>query len=204
MADNSGYVDAFRNPGRQNIGRPDPDNAYRRDLRLAPDDARGFEPIAIVGMALRLPGGVRSPSDFWEMLVDKRDGRCEIPGSRYNIEGFSHPTEPHSVKTKYGYFLKEDPALFDAGFFSIPALEAERMDPQQRLLLEVAWECLENAGERDWRGKLIGCYVGVFGEDWLELACKDTEAIDRYRAVGTGGFALSNRISYEFDLRGPR
>ncbi|KAL6230969.1 hypothetical protein BDW75DRAFT_248240 [Aspergillus navahoensis] len=154
-------------------------------------------------MALRLPGGVRSPSDFWEMLINKQDGCCEIPGTRYNIEGFNHPTEPHSVKTKHGYFLKEDPALFDAGFFSIPALEAERMDPQQRLLLEVAWECLENAGESNSRGKLIGCYVGVFGEDWLELACKDTEAIDRYRAVGTGGFALSNRISYEFDLRGP-
>ncbi|KAL3480474.1 putative polyketide synthase [Aspergillus californicus] len=154
-------------------------------------------------MALRLPGGVHSPSDFWEMLVNKRDGRCAVPLSRYNVDGFADPTEPHSVKPRHGYFLNEDPALFDASFFSISALDAQRMDPQQRLLLEVAWECLESSGESDWRGKPIGCYVGVFGGDWLELECKDTEGVDRYRAVGTGDFALSNRISYEFDLRGP-
>jgi acyl transferase domain-containing protein len=78
------------------------------------------------------------------------------------------------------------------------------MDPQQRLLLEVAWECLESSGEGDWHGKPTGCYVGVFRGDWLEVACKDTEVIDRYRAVGTGAFALANRMSHEFDLRGPR
>ncbi|KAL3456283.1 beta-ketoacyl synthase [Aspergillus heterothallicus] len=155
-------------------------------------------------MAVRLPGGVNTTADFWDMLINKRDGRCEVPESRYNIEGFYHSTKNHSTKTRHGYFLEEDPAYFDAGFFGISALEAERMDPQQRLLLEVTWECLENAGEGDCRGKLIGCYVGVFGEDWLELEYKDPENIDRYRAIGTGGVALANRISYEYDLRGPR
>jgi acyl transferase domain-containing protein len=100
-------------------------------------------------MALRLPGSVSTPSEFWSMLIYKEDGRCEIPASRYNIDGFHHPTEPHSIKPRHGYFLKEDPALFDVGFFNITTLEAERMDPQQRLLLEVAWECLESSGEGD-------------------------------------------------------
>ena len=79
------------------------------------------------------------------------------------------------------------------------------MDPQQRLLLEVVWECLEDSGETSWRGKDIGCYVGVFGEDWLELSLKGLDPCpDRHHALATGGFALSNRVSYEFDFRGPR
>ncbi|KAL5050934.1 hypothetical protein BDW71DRAFT_215073 [Aspergillus fruticulosus] len=181
----------------------DDNGEHRPQPLLSPDYVAAFEPVAIVGMAVRLPGGVHSTPDFWDMLINKRDGRCEVPETRYNIDGFQHPTKNHSIRSKHGYFLKEDPAMFDTAFFSIPPLEAERMDPQQRLLLEVTWECLESAGETDCRGKLIGCYVGVFGEDWLELACKDTENIDRYRALGTGSFALANRISYEYDLRGP-
>jgi acyl transferase domain-containing protein len=205
MAGSAEHGEDRQIPARPTMGRVDADTRRRRPHQLTPDEETiEFKPIAIVGMALRLPGGVCSPSDFWSMLMNKEDGRCEVPGSRYNIEGFHHSTEARSIRTRHGYYLKEDPALFDAGFFSITALEAERMDPQQRLLLEVAWECLESSGERDWRGKRIGCYVGVFGGDWLELACKDTEAIDRYRAIGIGDFALSNRISYEFDLRGPR
>jgi acyl transferase domain-containing protein len=156
-------------------------------------------PIAIVGTGMRLPGGVRSTEAFWDMLISKQDGRCEVPGSRYNVHAFLD-----GVRTKHGYFLQEDPAYFDAPFFSIPPSQAEQMDPQQRLLLEVIWECLENAGETTWRGKTVGCYVGVFGEDWLEIACKDSQKVDRYRALGTGAYALANHISYQYDFRGPR
>ncbi|PYI23450.1 putative polyketide synthase [Aspergillus violaceofuscus CBS 115571] len=154
-------------------------------------------------MALRLPGGVRTTDDFWDMLINKKTGHCEIPGNRFSVNAFYSETQTHSVRTKHGYFLEEDPADFDPDFFSVPLREASRMDPQQRKLLEVVWECLESAGETNWRGKNIGCYVGVFGGDWLSLADRDPLATDRYYALETGDFALSNRISYEYDFRGP-
>jgi acyl transferase domain-containing protein len=166
-----------------------------RDGRATPN-----EPIAIVGMGMRLPGGVHGTEEFWDMLINKRDGRCPVPRSRYNVDAFFDASKDPTT----GYFLQEDPAYFDAPFFSITPHLAKRMDPQQRLLLEVVWECLENAGETNWRGKKVGCYVGVFGEDWLEVSLKGLEPPDRYHAIGTGGFALANRVSYEFDLRGPR
>ncbi|OQD86541.1 hypothetical protein PENANT_c007G06237 [Penicillium antarcticum] len=154
-------------------------------------------------MALRLPGGVSSPEDFWEFLINKKDGLCEVPETRYKVDSFYHESKPHSVRTKRGYFLQEDPAHFDAPFFSITAYEASRMDPQQRKLLEIVWECFESAGETDWRGKDIGCFVGTFGEDWLDLVSKDPQSVDRYHVLGTGDYALANRISYEFDIQGP-
>ncbi|KAI2827547.1 hypothetical protein CBS147345_6499 [Aspergillus niger] len=158
------------------------------------------EPIAIVGMGMRLPGNVHTASEFWDMLVSGKSGHGPVPKSRYNANAFFHP----STAPMTGYFLQEDPACFDAGVFSVSAKEAGLMDPQQRLLLEVVWECLEDAGETSWRGKDIGCYVGVFGEDWLELSLKGLDPCpDRHHALATGGFALSNRVSYEFDFRGP-
>ncbi|CAG8947511.1 unnamed protein product [Penicillium salamii] len=162
-------------------------------------------PIAIVGMSMRLPGGVRSEKELWEMLINKRDGRCTVPEDRYNIEAFCDDARPGSIRTKHGYFLQQDISQVDAAFFGMSAIEAAKLDPQQRILLEVIWECLENSGQvpAKCRGKNIGCYVGVFGEDWLDLMSKDTQAIDRFRVVSAADFALSNRISYEYDLRGP-
>lgn len=161
-------------------------------------------PIAIVGMAMRLPGGVRTGDQFWDCLMKREDGLCEVPKSRYNADSFYHPTRERSTRTKYGYFLQEDPACFDAQFFSVRKHEATRMDPQQRLLLELVWECLESAGETDWEGKDIGCFVGVFGEDWLGLAHRDPQTVDRYHALGTGDYILANCVSYRYDFRGPR
>ncbi|KAE8391132.1 putative polyketide synthase [Aspergillus alliaceus] len=177
------------------------DNAKK--MQCTKDDNKDRLPIAIVGMAMRLPGGVNSADAFWNMLVEGKDGHCEVPGSRYSIDGFYSSYRPRSVKSKHGYFLQQDPGHFDADFFSIHHQEAERMDPQQRMLLEIVWECLENAGQTDWCGKDIGCYVGVFGEDWLETSLKDPQEISRFHPVGTGQFALANRVSYEFDFRGP-
>ncbi|KAL3251548.1 hypothetical protein ABHI18_010586, partial [Aspergillus niger] len=164
---------------------------------------RSPPPIAIVGMACRLPGGVNSPEELYKFLLEKKDGLCEVPSTRYTIDSFYNASTSGSVKTRHGYFLQEDPMLFDAPFFSITDYEAECMDPQQRQLLEVLWECLESAGETDWKGKNIGCYVGVYGEDWLDLASKDPQATSRYHVLGTGQFALANRLSYEFDFQGP-
>ncbi|KAL4772444.1 hypothetical protein BDW60DRAFT_216463 [Aspergillus nidulans var. acristatus] len=170
---------------------------------MSSNSVQGCPPIAIVGMALRLPGGVKSPDELWQFLIEKRNGVCEVPGTRYTVDSFYSEAMARCVKTRHGYYLQDDPACFDAGFFSINSHEAARMDPQQRQLLEVVWECLESAGETNWRGKNIGCYVGVYGEDWLDLASKDPQHTDRYHILGTGQFALSNRLSYEYDFQGP-
>ena len=155
-------------------------------------------------MAMRLPGGVRSGEEFWEMLVGKRDGFCEAPPSRCSREASSNPDRGNPSEEMKGFFLQEDPAYFDAGFFSVPPQEVARLDPQQRLLMEVVRECLENAGETKWRDEKVGCFVGVFGEDWLEMSHKDLQDVGQIYPIATGGFALANQISYRFDLHGPR
>ncbi|PKX91350.1 type I polyketide synthase [Aspergillus novofumigatus IBT 16806] len=162
------------------------------------------EPIAIVGMALRLPGGITSPESFWELLLSGGDVRSRVPASRYNVDSFYSPSsKTGSVKSTYGYFLENGLKEFDTSFFSMNKIEVEMLDPQQRQLLEVVWECMERAGQTNWRGENIGCYVGVYGEDWLDLVSKDTQDDGIYRISGAGDFLLANRISYEYDLKGP-
>lgn len=163
-------------------------------------------PIAICGMALRLPGGLHSSQDLWDFLLAKGDSRGPIPETRYRSSAFvSRSKKAGTVEADSGYFLDGiDLGSLDASFFSMTQTELERTDPQQRQLLEVARECLENAGETNWRGSKIGCYIGSFGEDWCEMMAKDPQQYGLYRISGTGDFVLSNRISYEWDLTGPR
>ena len=163
-------------------------------------------PTAIIGMGMRLPGNVRTGDEFWDLLISQRDCSSEVPESRYNVDAFYHPDKPQSVKTRRGYFLDNDYLeKADQSFFEpIPGLNVADLDPQQMSLMEVVWECMENAGQTGWRGKKIGCYVGVFGEDWHEQTAKESQAIPRVHAFANGGFALSNRVSFEFDLKGPR
>ncbi|KAL8721428.1 MAG: hypothetical protein Q9225_001903 [Loekoesia sp. 1 TL-2023] len=146
---------------------------------MAQGDGEAPPAIAIVGMGMRLPGGVNGENDFWDLLINKKNGRSVVPEDRYNVEAFYSPTGgPGTVKTRHGYFLNHvDLQHLDASFFSMNKTEVERLDPQQRLLLEVVWECMENGGQVGWRGKNIGCYVGVFGEDWLDMAAKDTQHV---------------------------
>ncbi|RYP08079.1 hypothetical protein DL764_002119 [Monosporascus ibericus] len=108
------------------------------------------EPIAVVGMACRLPGGASSVPDLWRMLYERRSGQGKFPKSRFNVDGFHHPRggdRSGSVSMTGGYFIQEDIRAFDNEFFGINNLEATYMDPQQRKLLEVAFECFESAGE---------------------------------------------------------
>lgn len=163
-------------------------------------------PIAIVGMGMRLPGGVNSSSSFWDFVVNKRDGRCRVPKDRYNVDAFYSPVpKSGSVKSEYGYFLQDSNLQhLDTSHFSMNQGEVEKLDPQQRLLLEVVWECFESAGETQWKGKDIGCYVGVYGGDWLDMNNRDVQNFGAYRLTGVGDFVLGNRISYEYDLKGPR
>lgn len=163
------------------------------------------EPIAIVGMGMRLPGGVNNGDDFWKLLVEKREGRIRVPEDRYNIDAFYNAHgKPGTVKTQYGHFLQQNLKHLDSSFFSMTRAETEKLDPQARLLLEVTREAFENAGEVDWRGKDIACFVGVFGEDWQDIHQKDSQDAGMYRVTGYGDFLLGNRISYEYNLKGPR
>lgn len=164
-------------------------------------------PVAICGMALRLPGGLESPQQFWDFLIAKGDARGRVPESRYNISAYySESGRPGTIGTEHGYFLsdREHLGALDAGRFSISRAELECADPQQRRMLEVVRECLDDAGEVGFRGEQIGCYMGSYGEDWLEMQNRDSQQSGIYRLDGYGDFMLSNRISYEMDLRGPR
>ncbi|KAE8154264.1 hypothetical protein BDV25DRAFT_126571 [Aspergillus avenaceus] len=159
-------------------------------------------PVALVGIAMRLPGGVANADEFWDMLINKRDGHGRVPESRYSSDAFKGVTGPNQSLPD-GYFLQDDITRFDRSFFSLSARAVERLDPQQRLLMEVIWECLENSGQTKWHGKDVGCFVGVFGENWAELTNKDNQQVDKYYSVNTGDYAIANRVSWEYDFRGP-
>jgi acyl transferase domain-containing protein len=158
-----------------------------------------FQPIAICGLALRLPGGVRDAASFWDLLSKGRDAVGPMTTERSKTEHFDTISA-----TPRGYFLDENLSHFDPSFFKMSKNELEVADPQQRQLLEVIRECFENAGEVNYRGKTIGCYVGTFGEDWSQMMAKDYENLGTHTFLGSNDLVLANRASYEFDLRGPR
>ncbi|KAJ5339123.1 Acyl transferase/acyl hydrolase/lysophospholipase [Penicillium brevicompactum] len=162
--------------------------------------------MAICGMALRLPGGISNDAQFWEYLLAKRDARSRVPSTRYNVSSYHSKSGRHgTTKSEYGYFLDEsvDLGTLDTSFFSFTKHELEYIDPQQRQLLEVVRECFESAGETDYRGRDIGCFVGSFGDDWTESLTYDQQTSGKYPLMVGGDFAIPNRISYEYDLRGP-
>jgi hypothetical protein len=169
-------------------------------------DGAKATPIAICGMACRLPGGIHSPKELWDFLLAKGDARTRVPDSRYNIAAYHSPThKPGTTVADFGYFLDESVALggLDSSFFSISRQEVERLDPQQRLLLEVAREALDDSGEVGWRGTNIGVYVGNYGQDWYDLFNREPQMFG-HQVTATNDFMISNRLSYEMDLHGPR
>ena len=122
----------------------------------------GFLRIDMI-QACRLPGDVNSASSLWKMLEEQRAGQCDVPSTRFNIDGFYQPEG--GMNMRGGYFIKEDIRNFDNEFFGILNQEATYMDPQQRKLLEVVFECFETAGITldQISGSDTGCYVGNFG-----------------------------------------
>jgi acyl transferase domain-containing protein/SAM-dependent methyltransferase/acyl carrier protein len=164
------------------------------------------EPIAIVGMGCRLPGGASSPETFWRLLEAGRDAITEIPSNRWDTGDYfdESGSTPGKCAARWGGFLGEVDG-FDAGFFRIGAREAAHMDPQHRLLMEVTWEALEEAGIPAERlaGSETGVFVGMYTDDYrlMHLARKDR--IDAYSGTGTIHTMAANRISYLLDLRGP-
>lgn len=175
--------------------------------RIDTSMAYSFEPIAICGMACRLPGGIGSPQGLWEFLMEGRDGRIRVPKSRFNSKGYYSPFKrPSTTNVEYGYFLDEsvDLAGLDTSFFSMGRSEVELLDPQQRLMLEVALESLDDAGEVGWAGAKIGVYVGSFGQDWSDICTRDELRSGPYTVTCSHDFMISERLSHEMDLRGPR
>ncbi|KAL2855595.1 hypothetical protein BJX68DRAFT_216696 [Aspergillus pseudodeflectus] len=163
------------------------------------------DPIAITGIGLRLPGSVRTPQQYWDFLTKKGSGRCRVPANRYNVDAFLGPKgKPGHTCTEYGYFLDDlDLAAADSSFWSMKPKELELLDPQQRLMMEVIYECLESSGTAAYTGKDIGCYVGVLGEDWMEIQTKDPHHAGVQSVAGYGDFAIANRVSKELGLTGP-
>ncbi|MCB1773690.1 MAG: SDR family NAD(P)-dependent oxidoreductase [Gammaproteobacteria bacterium] len=160
--------------------------------------------IAIVGFAARLPGGALA--DLWSNLCSGRDLVTEIAGDRWNVESYLHPDRSHagSFYTKRAGNIG-DISGFDAAFFGISPREAEQMDPQQRVLLELGWEAFEDAGipPSRVRGSQGGVFIGFSGSDWSYRRADDLASFDANSMTGQTGSVAANRLSYQFDLRGP-
>ena len=174
--------------------------------KLAACQQARSEPIAIIGVGCRFPGGSENPEAFWRLLCDGVDAVAEVPPERWNIDDFydADPTAPGKMNTRWGGFLpKVD--QFDAEFFGISPREAIRVDPQHRLLLEVAWEALEDAGlpPSQIAQTKTGVYVGAIGSDYGLLQCKDPDAMDIFTGTGGSHAILANRLSYFLNLNGP-
>ena len=176
--------------------------------RVAELESASREPVAIVGLGLRAPGGVTDADSFWRLLAESVDAIGPVPSERWPHENYydPDPDKPGRIATRYGGFLT-DVDRFDAAFFGISPREADTMDPQQRLLLTVAWEALENAGQAPDQldGSRTGVFVGVTGSDYsyLQLESADDALLDGHFASGTAHSMFSGRLSYLLGLQGP-
>ncbi len=164
------------------------------------------EPIAIIGMGCRFPGGADNPALFWQLLHNGVDATTDFPAERWDIEHYydADPDKPGKIYTRRGAFL-QNIEQFSPDFFRISPREAESLDPQQRLLLEVCWEALENAGQVPQQGSQTGVFVGIGQNDYaqLKLYANAPEQIDTYDGTGNGFCFASGRLSYVLGLQGP-
>ncbi|MFB9416012.1 type I polyketide synthase, partial [Dactylosporangium matsuzakiense] len=169
--------------------------------------AAADEPIAIVAMAGRFPGGVGTPEEFWQLLIEGRDGLAPFPGDRgWDLTALfaDDPDRAGTSYTRVGAFL-DGVADFDADLFGVSPREALAMDPQQRLLLETAWETFERAGldPRGLRGSATGVFIGSNGQDYPTMLAAAEENVEGYLGTGNAASVVSGRISYTFGLEGP-
>ena len=165
------------------------------------------EPVAIIGLSCRFPGGVDDATAYWQLLRDGVDGIEETPTSRWDVDAYYDPSPgtPGKMNTRFGGFLA-NVDCFDPQFFGLSPPEALSMDPQQRLLLEVSWEALEHAGiaPLELKGSQTGVFIGVSGSDYRDLLRFGGDALlDAYYVSGNASNMLPGRVAFLLGLHGP-
>ncbi|KAL8783966.1 MAG: hypothetical protein Q9195_009231, partial [Heterodermia aff. obscurata] len=167
---------------------------------------KGLEPIAVIGMALKFPQDATSVEPFWQMLLDGRTAKTEVPKARLNIDAYYHPDPKHigTTNVKGGHFMEDDIESFDAPFFSMSPMEAASLDPQQRFLLEVTYQALENAGIPldKAMGSNTSVHVGAYLHEHELLLTRDPEHNVKYKNTGVLQALLSNRLSWFYNFTG--
>jgi acyl transferase domain-containing protein/NADPH:quinone reductase-like Zn-dependent oxidoreductase/acyl carrier protein len=176
--------------------------------KLETVEKQRHEPIAIIGVGCRIPGGANDPEEFWRLLQEGRSGVREIGSDRWDADAYydPNPDTPGKIATRFGGFL-DQVDQFEPQFFEISPREALTMDPQQRLVLEVSWEALEHAGQSPVRlgHTRTGVYIGICSNDYAQLLLEagNPALVDMYYASGIGHSIASGRLSYLLGLQGP-